>query len=729
MNRSPAAFLLAIALSLLTPRAEGAEPPSVRGKITFTNETVSTTRTTTIVTIEGSFRVPKTTLFRGCSDNPLGVPGKDGAVVTFVGFAGTISYRSEYEDLYVPSEQELADPNDPIHQRTKTKTETAVKTVTNPVDRFDQGVAVDPNTHGMLGCLHFDPLEGKWAFEEGWWNTANNAARPAEVQTTEVTYAGVTRTPKRVQPAFITPGSTHHGTFARASPSLAGSWKSKPEQFEEGAVRTSQVEWSFTLPAEQPRIEVELDRYDTWLPDIGAEGKPRRGLSLTARAVDANGDPWTPGVVRFLLELTGVSREPGTALNGPWSGSANGLDLAFVPERNDGLEVTEEGQRAQTPARNFREIRAHVSPFDSGAYGTLEVSAELFNGERVKARLKSDPQATLILLPKRAQDSIIAASWLAGHGLPENAKAELDDEKVDGHRLSDGDGLTLYEEYRGVWDGKEVVRLKPKEKDLVVENRIGPTVLPGMKLFAEKAKVNVVPVSSLAEDRWVNAGSTRAVTKQHGLRLLIDPTLNEKTGAYADVKDLSGKTSAGTVASPKFCSSVGVVKIAQAPTEAQKPFLEGAIAHEIAHCVGVRHHGYDPLDKLIDLSSDTVLDVDGRNLPSVTVDGKTSTLLAPFDRTQAPKNAIRIGIGRVNGASSGDLGCLMAYRNVYRFVLRRDGVYQQVPIMTEPPPSKLVMCTSGKGTGMNAGGAWFGDATDGLGNCLSRVQIKDAPER
>src|SRR4029079_8465490 len=102
------------------------------------------------------------------------------------------------------------------------------------------------------------------------------------------------------------------------------------------------VTWTFEpLAVDDIIVEVSSAAYDTWMPSAshsgqgGAPAAPGTGIELTADLKNKDGSTPTARALRFLWELTDVSREPGIALNWPPTGAPRGEpDLRFEPGAN-----------------------------------------------------------------------------------------------------------------------------------------------------------------------------------------------------------------------------------------------------------------------------------------------------------------------------------------------------------------------------------------------------------
>jgi hypothetical protein len=438
------------------------------------------------------------------------------------------------------------------------------------------------------------------------------------------------------------------------------------------------------------------------------------------------------GALRMTFRVVESSSEPGMALNHPDTGAGTKPDFAFLAEKNTSFKVAEGGQEATQEDGNVVTARAELSSFDNGGYCTVEVRAELVDGRVITGKHKEDRNQTRIPIPRRAEGARIGAAWLERYGLPFNSDNDRDEENAPVHDGTKGDGLSLYEEYRGVYDGKEMKRLNPQVKDLVVENSAGPLAEQGLTLFGQLAQIAVTPVTVLPEDRVVNKNSARA-RKQHGVRVKLDTGLLQgDTWAAAMVKGQSGPriSSPGDITSPKDCE----VLFVKAGYKSTDP-VAANVAHELGHAVSIHHHSPESeWLQPVDLRKTRVLDEQGKPLPvPLVLNGRKISEIRPVPQDKAPPKppdgVIYLPIGRAGGTSSGDALCIMAYRNLYPvFYDTGSATLRFVPKMDAPTR----LCSSKAAAGLNAepsgppaplGGFWFGDAM--RPGCMGQLRIRD----
>lgn len=453
--------------------------------------------------------------------------------------------------------------------------------------------------------------------------------------------------------------------------------------------------------------------YAQWRPWGGADEKTA-GNTLTVEAAlltpDGKAPPAGMRAKQITFELAGVSNEPGVCLNQPTSNAQTSPDLGFDPKQNPRLTVN--GSFAETKQPGTR-ATAVISSYDWGAYGVLKVTAKMENGDTLHGYLMRQKGTTDILLPKRDKSSHIADVWKTSNKI--FGQADTADAEPQAGNKNNGDGLTLYEEYRGIKARGQRERLDPNKKDLIVENTIGDWVREGIDLFTRESKIRAVELKKdeLPASRQVNANhDTAHGGDQFGLRI-TQGSVGGGSSAAAALPAIEGKT-------PKDCTELRVDSQMLSAIFNNKPpitatvratlraFLPVTIAHELAHGVYVEHHGkHTNFHK-------TVLQ---RNPPQVFDANGQEILTRPFTLDEET-------VGYAHEDASGDVNCLMAYNNAFRFFADKQTTpytYYQLATL----PEGTTFCTSPKGTGRNANDQMFGDAAPGYGNCMSRFKVKD----
>jgi len=393
------------------------------------------------------------------------------------------------------------------------------------------------------------------------------------------------------------------------------------------------VQWTITWSL-TPNINYDLritssPDYPSWRPAGGrSEKEPSEGLlGMNVVVVDKDtGEPTVQvSVDDWKFELKDVSHEPGVSMNYPPKKNLmtpTPADLDFK-DLNDGplavfpnIKVSDDGLTltATPDPSTDAQIAVFMNSRDWGAWGTLNVTIRLA-GQTIKGHFAGD-DATDILLPKRQQGSHIADSWKTEKNIPLET-ADSDDSETDpvGVPGCTGDGLTLYEEYRGFMENGKHIEGDPTKKDFFVQNLGGGDLKPGIRKFTAITGLNVHKDLLKDEldglhpdgghgDRLINFNHDQGAHEvdQHGVSMKVCPGINGgltvftqigvhgKPGLTAGIcmewknhGDFFTPTSLGT-----GNTHGGAITKSAATTQ-----YDVAVAHELAHSVGVDHHGED----------------------------------------------------------------------------------------------------------------------------------------
>ena len=288
-------------------------------------------------------------------------------------------------------------------------------------------------------------------------------------------------------------------------------------------------------------------RYDTWLPEGSLSEDDPGDLPLTIRAVlqHKGGGPPSVQATTMTFRLTGVSHEPGVAMNYPrYPHEPAGPDLEFAPAPS-GI-VADDGQSMELVPGAYTEVLATIAAFDFGAYGVLEVTATTEDGQQLVGHLEGQEDKTALVIPKHVENSFIADNWKGFYG----AAAGSDDADVDDQPAGsgkNGDYLTAYEEYRGVFevidpaalDGIRHVRTDPRNKDVFIRDLDGI----GLDYFTTEnlgAPVHVLSRELWDADRVVNYNhATAHVNDQRGIRVTIGES--PRSDAFGETAAVGGR--------------------------------------------------------------------------------------------------------------------------------------------------------------------------------------------
>ncbi|MDA8136843.1 MAG: hypothetical protein M0T82_19650, partial [Desulfobacteraceae bacterium] len=435
-------------------------------------------------------------------------------------------------------------------------------------------------------------------------------------------------------------------------------------------------------------------------------------------------------------DLLEVSKEPGTCMNSPSTGTEP--DLKFFSQDNPDMEtVSSDGQSAKSKEK-LKKCRLSISSFDGGAYGKLKITAHLNDGRTILAHLEGKEGD--ISLPHDEDGSHMADAWEEARGVKGKDPGSDDDEQPLGDR-NKGDGLTLWEEYRGFLGDGQHFRTDPKTKDLFICDTVGGRSKRGINRFAALSKLDVhdkLTEAELYPTRVINRnhGEGPHVVDQHGL--LLDSHTDPEGWSFA----------MGGPGTPKIVSRVLINRdmkdtikqtLCGGATKTY-PFYEVIVAHELFHCCNVWHHG-PSLDRVVYWKSkivggkkelfeyDNPADIDEPYRGNrVTIHpGEDDTLIYAPDLALWDK-PFPVLMGNSWGPHSGDEDCIMRYSNSETRTGSAPNIrYCLVWECQEPVGQGL--CTSPTGTGVNEEGrktgSRYGNCASGQGDCTDHICVND----
>src|SRR5271166_1071977 len=481
------------------------------------------------------------------------------------------------------------------------------------------------------------------------------------------------------------------------------------------------VTWSVS-PTTDLDVVVKIPSYSTWRP-TGGLNEIETGLDpalkfnfleiqaqlirkSTKQVVDFSPDKWT-------FSLVDVSQEPGVVMNWPAKTLAgNKPDMSFdkqacatplgcdpIPE--NALYDTSDPRNAVLTSGDpfsFASVQILLSPHDWGGWATLNVIATV-GGNAILGHLEldpplvSNPNETEILLPQRQAGSFIADSWKTAHGV---ALSTLDTDDSENHPSGDGqpgDGITLYEEYRGFYmgctasdsepqpegtGGCQRVEGDPAKKDLFVVDTIPTIAGDGLQTFKKATGVNLHYLDMTTEDadplppplladRIINFNHAAGPHEVDQHALVIE--LGDQEG-FSVAEPVPGRDSPGL---PK---DILAIRVDHAYRNYSADYIRRMVAHELSHSVDVYHHGdIDSAEVTWKVDSNGNISEDGQTIYVKTEDEDPSIL-----KTTVPLGVLGFGqnlskvdvwVGNnvcpntsnvvVNGQHSGDQFSYMRY--------------------------------------------------------------------
>lgn len=517
-----------------------------------------------------------------------------------------------------------------------------------------------------------------------------------------------------------------------------------------------QAHYVFTLDllplTEELELVVTSAEYPTWIPEGGkSEEDGVHPLRLQARLQKKGGGaPEKKKAVSFRFELTHVSREPGVSLNFPLYGSPpdSKPDLAFLPGEHPApwLPFPEPSLSVETEyndAGSIESPQAVLHSFDWGAFGTLRVTAELTDGRTLVGHFETEPEPHRddVLVPKREDGSFIADEWKRLNNAASLADNDDSESTPEGDKHK-GDGLTLYEEYRGFHEGRgnKHVHGNPEMKELFIH--INAPHASGIKLFKTITGFEVhdeLTRTQLPQSRVINVNhgsGTPHRVDQHGLVIEMSSLPAGVGGIAKGGPGLPRHVQKITLTDADLSGS-SIILGADARTVTRRDAL---VAHEMLHASNVYHHGQGDWPKskwvavksgeelvFVEWSAEAVMGPQGFTLEYTEPTGVVRVLQEDCTPVvPGQEGEVRNVYLAVQQAQHSGIGqCVMRYAAANAYMDKSQADVRWLLTGKEPPGTTL--CTGNEGTRMGQGscqsGPRHGDATGGC--CKQQLCIND----
>jgi hypothetical protein len=485
---------------------------------------------------------------------------------------------------------------------------------------------------------------------------------------------------------------------------------------------TWDIEPGLLEPAEV--VVQKTTEFQNWRPTAGSGGTIGNNLNLTAKLQAKGGGTTNVQAAYFIWELTNCSKEPGYAMNAPLDSPSRDFDLKIESGTPTLIPQDTLGQKAQTEAGQLTQSSIVIGPYDWGAFGTIKVTAMMPDGSQIVGYLDGDTTQTDVRLPMRSASSFIADAWKKAHGV-DGVSDSADNETDPNGDGSAGDGLTLYEEYRGFIEDGQHVEGDPKKKDIFIVNTAGWSHLGGFKLFQQLSGLNVhyklkqteMPLSHVINP---NHDAGPHLVDQHGV--VVVPIPFNAPSAIA----------VGGPGTPKSIKEVRIQALLPSASNYWISYVGSSLAHELFHCTNVYHHG----DLNYPIVSWKRNDATGQVLengatPVVILDeaDADASWLLPVVTSQ------KVSLGLDNDQHSGDDNCVMRYDDASGYY-KRGGPANVRYYILGGEQAGFGLCSQSEGTGVNDAGRYpqsrYGDAASSRGNCRGQILVNDnvpAPRR
>lgn len=285
-------------------------------------------------------------------------------------------------------------------------------------------------------------------------------------------------------------------------------------------------------PGEWEAVIIPPSDLETWLP-IGDKDPNKPGNSLSVNVQlrhKGEKEPAADMDGTFYVTLENVSQQPGYCVNAP-SREEAGNDPDLKLKEGDNLMLYDDASGQSEEDSNEQSVT--IESYDFGSYGRLRVDVVVNDGTSLKAHLEDDPGKDYLDLPRDDNNNHIADSWEKEKGV-EELPAKWDEADQPAGQSTLGDGISLYEKYRGFVVKGYHQRLDPHKKHVFVYDPTGwalmATTEPDGVSFIKALGCEVIfvddenwtgPGGSGAKKRMVNFNSTDEVhaTDQHALHL------------------------------------------------------------------------------------------------------------------------------------------------------------------------------------------------------------------
>lgn len=255
----------------------------------------------------------------------------------------------------------------------------------------------------------------------------------------------------------------------------------------------------------------DLEEFKTKLPEPGTK------VRLKVYTKDEN-----PIAVPVRFTIEECSQEPGTCLNS--READNDYDLEFDLE-SGGTEVYRDGKLSVRTKEAVTLAFVDIKIKDYAAFASIYAEIEIDDiRQKIQVDFSGDNQ---LLFPWDENANYIADQWEKDHKIfkkNNGLQPFWDEEKKPSLDKEPGDGLSIYEEYRGLEIKGQHTRLNPNFKELVIENRTGQQkISQGISLFSRASGVKVIELKQgeLPNGRVVNFNSrAHRNMEQHGIIII-----------------------------------------------------------------------------------------------------------------------------------------------------------------------------------------------------------------
>jgi len=355
-----------------------------------------------------------------------------------------------------------------------------------------------------------------------------------------------------------------------------------------------------------------------------------------------------------------------------------------VPENEDAQKMTR-------IVRNEATDKAVVVPSDWGGWSILRVKAILRDRRELIGKLQGTTENDL-RLPRRKLGSFVADIVKEDWKLDKSDTA--DDDPLDtGSQSGNGDGLTLYEEYRSFLVQGKWTMGDPKKQEYFAVNDLSGDGESALNYFKLLTGLNLMIINDdeYSADRVVNANYSASPHRvdQHGV--WFTKAKQGELDAGTAGRSIGGPGTPGTIQKVIINPNLFPRQVPAAVTN----YTVATIVHEAMHSVNVYHHG--ETDRTLNwVSNNGVLQQDG--VPITVLDESGNDITARLEASARKGNNER-NLGVKGGQHSGVEDCVMRYDIAETYIDDKDpkirrmfGGYEKV---------SAGLCSRKSGSGVN----------------------------
>jgi hypothetical protein len=397
-------------------------------------------------------------------------------------------------------------------------------------------------------------------------------------------------------------------------------------------------------------------------------------MTIDLKLLSHSGGPIKSKAKSFELHLSNTSTEPGMTLNTPLTPTPDMYDLGFLPPGTPNIGGEAQEITVRCPGCTTASVK--LGSFDGGGWTTLTAKAILEDGSEIEGHLLVSGGVKEIPIPKEIPNSKIASKWLTDNGDP----GETDDKEKSKGNPHDGDGLTAYEEYRGVISEGKFKRLDPKKKELGVwMNKSEFSLFEiGLDWFTGASEVEVIKFfnNEIGPDRKLNGNAGSAHNyNQKVIKLLKGHVRKNVLGRTEPGPGIPVNVNRVIIDYNQIVSMQQKTELEALKQHVQLPYnlpemIAKTVAHELGHGVNIKHHGEGEI-------KDTII---------IVKEGMPVHIYYPRGTAEITDRPYTIQgvVGDMINQESGDVFCIMNYNPCYDWSLNtgNNGLYFfMVPLM------------------------------------------------